>query len=72
MRLYFEKKSFRAQGGGFPNKITQHHLSAGEMCRRHLGHVKSKTGNGVAALRHGVHTCIVLKLQRFQQDRSIA
>jgi len=34
------------------NKITQHHVSVGEMCRDRLGHVKSKTGHGVAELRH--------------------
>jgi len=40
------------------NKITQHHLSVGEMCRCRLGHVKSKTGHGVAELRHGVDSNI--------------
>ena len=40
------------------NKITQHHLSVGEMCRRRGGHVKKKTGHGVAELRHGVDSNI--------------
>jgi len=39
------------------NKITQHHLTIGEMCQRHLGHVLSKTTNWVADLRHGVDMC---------------
>ena len=38
------------------NKMTQHHLSIGEMCRRHFGHMPSKTAHGVAELRHGVNS----------------
>ena len=40
------------------NKIRQHHLSVGEMCRRGLGHVSSKTAHGVAELRHGADSNI--------------
>jgi len=40
------------------NKITQHHLSVGEICRRRLGHVPSKTTHGGAELRHGVDSNI--------------
>ena len=36
------------------NKITRHHLGIGEICRRHFGHVPSKTAHGVAEVRHGV------------------
>ena len=50
------------------NKIMQHHLSEGEMCRCRLGHVPSKTAHVVAELRHGVDS----NIEKLANQRSIS